>query len=456
MSITKNTSNHNVVRPSEQLSSAHLPPSIIEKKILVDIPDDYGCYLYRFIDTLHLLQACYIGIKKDKLPEHGGEVYWSSSKNEEFIKLVQGDEKRFILEILDFRKKEDYDYLQLKEYTMLKEYSKIKTNKAIYNLSYGIPPVSQNSLLDERFLKWYHFTKDSGIWHSKKDESVLTLHNMNTVQIRDKDSDAFVQELTAEIKKNGGNTSNMNPVLIFEGVGELFGFAKGSDVVVGTRHGLRAAKRAKSLGMKTIRVPYEVLKDKTQHFLRALASNDNYDSSELKYVPPMQDGAKFLVDLYNAEGFEPRSDIAKQQLDITYGFKTKKKADAISRAETAIKMQMNGNTKWKYYSKKELEDIEKTNTTDDTLVMTMTAAFFDNRKIFKKLQEDEKLGKCRKKLICWFYFPDDKDETQWPIKYNERKEFIDFISGGRFNIKLKTLPSIILDTENDYSELDKG
>jgi len=82
MSITKNTSNHNVVVPSGRSSSAHLPPSIIEKRILVDIPDDYGCYLYRFIDTLHLLQAPYIGIKKDKLPEHGGEVYWSSSKNE--------------------------------------------------------------------------------------------------------------------------------------------------------------------------------------------------------------------------------------------------------------------------------------------------------------------------------------------------------------------------------------
>ena len=91
MSITKNTSNHNVVRPSEQLSSAHLPPSIIEKKILVGIPDDYGSYLYKFTDTKHPLLAPYIGIKKDKLPEHGGEVYWSSSKNEEFIKLVQGN-----------------------------------------------------------------------------------------------------------------------------------------------------------------------------------------------------------------------------------------------------------------------------------------------------------------------------------------------------------------------------
>ena len=36
----------------------------------------------------------------------------------------------------------------------------------------------------------------------------------------------------------------MDPVLIFEGVGEKFGFEKGSDVISGTRHGLEAAKKA--------------------------------------------------------------------------------------------------------------------------------------------------------------------------------------------------------------------
>ena len=118
-----------------------LPPSIISKNILCDIPNNYGCYLYRFIDTKHELKADYTGIKKDKLPEHGGKPYWSSSTNEEFIKLVQGDEPRFILEILDLRKKEDYDSLQLKEYQMLKEYPDIKNNPATYNLSYGIPPM---------------------------------------------------------------------------------------------------------------------------------------------------------------------------------------------------------------------------------------------------------------------------------------------------------------------------
>ena len=34
----------------------------------------------------------YLGIKKDLLPEHGGEPYWTSSENEEF---VNGFRRRF-------------------------------------------------------------------------------------------------------------------------------------------------------------------------------------------------------------------------------------------------------------------------------------------------------------------------------------------------------------------------
>ena len=43
-----------------------LPPSIKEFKVLVDKPDDYGCYMYKFVDTKHELKAFYLGIKKEK------------------------------------------------------------------------------------------------------------------------------------------------------------------------------------------------------------------------------------------------------------------------------------------------------------------------------------------------------------------------------------------------------
>jgi hypothetical protein len=423
-----------------------LPPSIIQRNILVDVPDDYGSYLYKFTDTKHPLQAPYIGIKKDKLPEHGGKFYWGSSENEEFNLLVQGNEPRFIYEILDLRKRADYNYLQLKEYRMLKKYPNIRTNTATYNLSYGIPPVPANGMVSEEFLEWYHEMKDSGIWTSKQDESIKYLLDMNTVQIRYEDDPNFVKHLTAEIIKVGGNTSEMNAVLIFEGIGEKFGFDKGTDVIVGSRHGLQAAKKAGSLGMKTIRVPNEVLEDKSEHFLRTLASNDNFAGDiPLRYIPTKEDGAKFLVSLYDAHGIEPTSDIAKHQLDITYGFKTKKKSDAIDMAVTDIKMKKKGNTKWKYWTKDELEDIKRTKTIDDRLAMYMSSGMYDYRKIMIELYNDATL---KKRTTIWVYIhhPSTKWKETWKLENSDYEKQLKWMFGDRFKIEFKQLESEIDDT----------
>ena len=176
---------------------------------------------------------------------------------------------------------------------MLKQFPDIKTNSNVYNLSYGIPPYSNtdNTIVSDEFLEWFHAMKVSGIWTSKIKEKVSDLANLNTVQIRAGDNAKFIKELIDELLENGKNTSKMNPVLIFEGVG--------------TRHGLEAAKKVKSLDMHTTRVPYEVLKDKEEFFLRSLASNDNFDDLPIKNVSSVEDGAKELVGYYNATGAEP-------------------------------------------------------------------------------------------------------------------------------------------------------
>ena len=424
-----------------------LPPSIISKNILCDIPNDYGCYLYRFIDTKHELKADYTGIKKDKLPEHGGKPYWSSSTNEEFIKLVQGDEPRFILEILDLRKKEDYDSLQLKEYQMLKEYSDIKNNPATYNLSYGIPPMPDVDidLLSKKFIEWFDKTIESGIWTSEDGESVAELQAMNTVQIRAKDSPEHIKDIKAELVANGGNTSEMNPVLIFEGVGKKFGFDTDCDVVVGTRHGLEAAKKVGSIDMHTIRVPYKALKDKTEFFLRSLASNDNFDDSPLKNIASVEDGAKLLVSLYNEHGIEPNNKVARDYLDRVYGFRTKKKSNTIKQAETDIAMQKLVNSKWKIYSKKEFDDIEEVNSNDNEIHMCISSGMFNIFSIYKRFQDDVKE---RRKMIIWVAHPNTAQEKRWMGNFAGFEEILKFINEDKFDIKFQILPSIVPDTEN--------
>ena len=39
-----------------------LPPSIISKNILCELPNDYGAYRYKFTDTKHPAEAPYHGM----------------------------------------------------------------------------------------------------------------------------------------------------------------------------------------------------------------------------------------------------------------------------------------------------------------------------------------------------------------------------------------------------------
>jgi len=432
-----------------------LPPSIISKNILCDIPNDYGCYLYRFIDTKHELKADYTGIKKDKLPEHGGKPYWSSSTNEEFIKLVQGDEPRFTLEILEVTTRDNYDSLQLKEYQMLKEYSDIKNNPATYNLSYGIPPMPDvdRDLLSKKFIEWFDERIESGIWTSEVGESVAELQAMDTVQIRAKDSSEHIQDIKAELVANGCNTSEMNPVLIFEGVGKIFEFDKDNDVVVGSRHGLNAAKDVKALYMKTNRVPYEVLKDKSELFLRNLASHDNQDDTKLKYLPTKEDGAKLLVNLYSKKGISPDSDIAKEQVLLSYKLKSRKLTESIKLAKKQIEEQRRGDVKWKDYGAKELKEISVKKSTDKELHTTMPSGFLDIYKILARIVNDVKE---RKHCVVWLHHKDPDALTSWNIREADELKFLYKILNlhrkekTEMILEFRTLDPWISDTENNY------
>ena len=434
-----------------------LPPSIISKNILCDIPNDnnYGAYLYKFTDTKHTAKAPYIGIKKDKLPEHGGEVYWSSSTNEEFIKLVQGDEPRFTLEILEVTTRNNFDSLQLKENRMLKEYPDIKNNPDIYNLSYGIPPMPNvdNSMLSKEFVKWFDERIKSGIWTSKEGESVAELDAMNKVQISFTDSAEHIKDIKAELIKNGGNTSDMNPVLIFEGVGKKFGSDTNCDVIVGSRHGLNAAKQAKSLYMKTNRVPYKVLKEKEELFLRSLAAHDNKDETKLKKLPTKEDGAKVLLNYYNKKQISPDSNIALEQLALIYEMKARTTTESVKLAKKQIEEARRGDVKWKDYGKKELKEIAEKRSTDKELHMTMTSGFLDIYKIFGKIVNDVKE---RKHCVVWLHHSHTDALNSWNKREADELKFLYEILNlhrkekTEMTLELRTLDPWISDTENNY------
>ena len=429
-----------------------LPPSIIQRRILVEKPNDYGCYMYKFIDTKHKLKAFYLGIKKDKLSDDGGKFYWGTSENEKFNLLVQGNEPRFILEIIDFKKKEDFNYLQLKEYEMLKEYPNIKTNEETYNMSYGIPPIGKNNLPTEEFFDWFKKTRESGEWDSEP-EKVKDLIKINPLQIRDSDDPSFVKDISYELDEIGANPKNMNSVLIFEGIGGKLGFEEGSDVVAGTTHGLKAAKKSKVIQMRVTRVPYDILKDKSEYFIRALAGNDNYNKEPLDYKPNYKDGAKLLLKLYNIEGITPQSEIAKKQLKITYNLKSRAISEAINKTLTDIELGKKGDSKWKVWTASELKSKVTIATTDECLAIAMSSGMYDYRKIFSTLVKDT-LGedaKKRKTIKVFIHHPSLPYQEKWDEENSNHKITLKKIS-PQWTIKFIELETEVEDTVNQFTE----
>ena len=434
-----------------------LQPSIIQKDIIPSIghnggpilSDSYTCYMYKFINVEN--GVWYLGIKKDKLPEHGGDYYWGTSKNDEFNKLVQGNKPLFKLEILQFSN--DYEFLQLKEHRMLQEVPNIKTNPATYNLSYGIPPLGKDSLPSEEYLNWFRGAIDSGEWVDwDNPESVKALIAMFTYQVRAKDNRFHVNEIAAELNIVGNNISNMKPILIFEGVGEKFGFPEGSDVVVGKRHGLMAMAKQKVFESLTCRVPYEILKDKSVYFLKALAGFDNKNADELKYDSDFEDGAKLLVELKIENGVEPNSEIAKEQLKNVLGLKGWSIKKAIGKAQSDLKVGKKGK-KWKNWTKSELETKARYADNETQIGIYMSSGKFDSKRIMKEFYDDHntEAGQKRTKMKLFIYHPDADAKDDYDSNISEWLKQLKFwLDDKGFKVDISPLDHEIDDTENNY------
>ena len=432
------------------------PPSVIEKILppgLGHNSSNYSCYMYKWTNVKN--GVWYLGIKKDLLPEDGGEPYWTTSKNDEFNKLVQGDNPLFNLEIIELSN--DYKFLQLKEHRMLLEVPNIKTNPVTYNLSYGIPPIGKDTLPSDEYLEWFRGMVDSVEWVDEDNpESVKALKKMYTYQVRAKDNPFHIREIASELGEIGNNISNMKPILIFEGVGEMFSHPAGSDVVVGKRHGLRAMNKQKVLESKVCRVPYEILEGKSEYFLRALAGHDNKNGDELTYKSKYADGAKLLVDLHAESGVDPKSDIAKEQLKIVYNLKGHSQKKAIAKALSDIKTGKKGK-KWRDYTRAELETIKNNADNEEWIGRYMSSGQFKGQTVLLDFYNDNnpknETAQFRKKLKLIIHHPDVDAKDNYEANISAwKKEMMFWLDSKGFTIDIKNLDHEIEDTKNNYIE----
>lgn len=433
-------------------------PSIRKVIIECDKPKNYGAYSYWF-EPITSEAKNYDGIKKDKLPIDGGKDYWSSSDDKEFLLHVQGDKEMFDLHITKCVPEEMYIDLQIKEDALLREkYPKnIKSDNRTYNNSYGILPFSKSNLIvSEEMYEYFEKTKKSD-WLKEEPEDVEDLLKMPMAQIRHAEKKSHVTDIVSELKVVAGNTKFMNPVLIFEGVAHIFNpDLKNEDIIVGTKHGLLAAKKAKVQKLKVVRVPFSVLKDKTEHYLRALAGHDNA-VSKLKYNPGFEDVAKMLQSLWKDSKFTipPLSSEAKAEAKRIYkhiGGNTIKKGQ--ERADTLIKMNKKGNTTWINYTKAQIEKINEEHETKfpERISICLAVGMYDYRKIINPIYEDrntytkvgrkkkvlvtEGTGQCRKDITIHTWANESIHLETWELEFSDHKKQLNYML-GKLGVKFR-------------------
>jgi len=409
-------------------------------------PPLYEGYMYKWTNVEN--GKWYLGIKKDLLPEHGGAPYWTSSENEEFVRLRQGDDPLFKWEIIEVSN--DYQYLQMKEYQILSAVSNIKTNPTTYNLSPGIPPLTKGDIPTEEYLTWFREQIDSGIW-DQAPESVKLMMKLPNTQIRLRDDENHVRDIAYELKASGGNISQMNKTLILEGVGEVFGFDEESDVVAGGRHGLRAMAREKVLEAPATHVPYDVLKDKSSYFLRALGGFDNKNSEKLKYDSDYKDAAKLLVNLKEEFGIEPKSDLAKEQIRIVFGLKGRQPSLAIKQALIDLAANKKAGTKWKVWTKTELNTKQRNAENEETLARVMSSGLYKSSDIladlFKDNDPDNHVAQFRSRLKLIIHHPDPDAKDNFETNWSDWKKQLQFWLGEHeFTVDKMELDHEIEDT----------
>jgi len=461
-----------------------LPPSIIERRILVDIPKAYESYLYLTIDTLNPLYPIYLGIKKDLLQEHGAKPYWSSSKNGEFIKLRQTSKDRFINLIIGFA---DYfaDHKQ-QEYKILKDnFTDIKNNKLTYNNSYGMPPVGKHNIPTEEWYEWYDEQIKSEVWKSPDKVKIENILNYcfhiqpREVEEGSEESNEHIKDIKKKVEAMDGDTINVNDVIIFEDVGFKFPETTKDDAVACTWHGVNGSYQAGAEFIGEVRVPDWVFEDKSSFFIRSAAAHDNA-IDELLLLPKWPECKKSLKDLYDATGIEPESKTALQYLQLTYknmpSYQIRK---GIKKARQAINENEKPHTKHKYYTKEEIKDKIKEQLKDhpDTLCIGMSTGQIDrenmedalykdrhkwgkriyknqnNRKVKETIITGYDEGQNRKKLVVLVHIGEPDHKFKWKREEAMHLEKANFwLNPHEYSVEFITLDDRVSDVTEKKQE----
>ena len=217
------------------------PPSVKDVKYKTEVPENYEGFLYKFTNLDHPLEKAYLGIHKGDI----NDGYLNSSTSLEFKKLLANPHANVLLEYLEFG---SYELMTVRENDIL-SIGRAKNPDAWYNKTNGapklkVPNFDAVNLLREQII--------NGVYPTTK-MTREELEKLQFLQVRVEGHMDLVHTIADKIDERGGDTSECEPIIIFEGRGEN-GEDMGGDGNHTCQGGLASEKM---LDMDVIRIPLE-------------------------------------------------------------------------------------------------------------------------------------------------------------------------------------------------------
>ena len=228
------------------------PPSVKDVQFRTEPPKEYEGFLYKFTNLDHPLLKAYLGIHKGDI----NDGYLNSATSLEFKKLLANPHANIKLEYLEFG---DYKLMTVRENDIL-SIGRAENPDAWYNKTNGAPRLkvpnfdAVNHLREQIKAGEYPTTKMT------REE----LEELQFLQVRVEGHMDLVHTIADKIDERGGDTSECEPIIIFEGRGP-----NGEDMGGDGNHTCQGGLESKKmLDMDVIRIP--------------LADNLVYTNTELK------------------------------------------------------------------------------------------------------------------------------------------------------------------------------
>jgi len=369
------------MKKSEKLIST--PKSVKETRVAESPQEGYEAYLYKYTNLNHPLQKAYLGIHKGDY----NDGYTNSSTSDEFKEVLASPESNVLYEVLEFG---TYELMSVRENDIL-TMGREQNPDAWYNKTNGspkfrVPKFDAINLLIKQIREGvFPITKMT------REELV----DLTFLQVRTEEHTDLKQDIAQSIDENSGDTSECEPIIVFEGRGK-----DGKNIGGDGNHTYQGGMSSeKMLEMPVIVIPLEENRHYSNTELKAF-SNQMNAGDKIRKNPASKDDLKkqLLTMVVDAQDESVLDHPTVKSWLVNTMYVTKKKANGLIKSAKSQYQKDKGieaDKTWRHYTDKQFSDwvvkYEKSN--ENAIVIPINSNFVKYEKIMESLEMNLKRDK---------------------------------------------------------------